>query len=55
MKYNEEDIVEINMPRNMWEHAIKQINDNDYYFFCDNHPSHGHNKECPISVILGDK
>lgn len=46
MKYNEEDIIQVNISKNMWERLIEFIDDNDYCPFCDNHPSHGHNKNC---------
>jgi len=32
----------------------QQIEDSDYCYLCDNHPSHGHDKNCPIATNIED-
>lgn len=35
-----------------WLAALKkQIIDHDFCFVCDNHPSHGHDPDCPLKDL----
>lgn len=37
------------IPEKYWYRLLAQIADNDYCYLCDNHPSHGHAKDCPAA------
>lgn len=41
----------ITVPETMWLRLLAHIADNDYCYFCDNHPSHGHSKDCPVLSV----
>lgn len=32
--------------------VAKNADENDYCVVCDNHPSHGHAKDCPVKIWL---
>lgn len=31
------------------KNLLKWIDDSDYCYLCDNHPSHGHAEDCPFN------